>query len=621
MIRRNRFLAVLLIAIANLAASRTVLAQSSEGRISVGFHAGLGRYFGTYEEVSPGLAGDLFVRWNILPYLSVHGTLGLVQARYGITTNDILQDTAYFGPLGGGPGTGTYPGTGVKREADNNTNVFRYALLLSYNFIPDGKIVPYLFAGAGMATFDPRNADQGSQLPNNLNGVYAGSSFVAPLGAGLEWYVTDELALTAKLEIDLTSTRYLDDYPGPGSVGSGELTLAPPAAKSDHTAFLGIGASYYVFGALDCDKDKLTDDEERRIGTDPCNADTDGDGLSDFEEVRRFGTDPLKADTDGDGLNDEVELVEIGTDPRVADTDGDGLVDGREVERKTDPRKPDTDGDGLTDGQEVDQQKTDPLRPDTDGDGLEDGQEVTVVGTDPLKADTDEDKLSDGEEVHRHGTDPKSADTDADGLKDGEEVLVYKTDPKKKDTDEDKLSDGEEVLTVRTDPLKPDTDDDTVIDGDDLCPLVAGEADRRGCPAPPKLGAVLDFPEIYFIVDTDQFDFGRPETNDNLAKVLRFTNQCPGLGIVIEGHASREGTEDRNQQLSEMRARRVAAWLVERGVDSNKVEATIGYGSTRNAVTEPDPKSPEARKMDPVKLEQIRKQNRRIGIKVVRTCD
>jgi len=42
--------------------------------------------------------------------------------------------------------------------------------------------------------------------------------------------------------------------------------------------------------------------------------DTDGDGLSDSEEVDIHGTNPLVADTDGDGLNDGDE-VEYGTNP------------------------------------------------------------------------------------------------------------------------------------------------------------------------------------------------------------------------------------------------------------------------------------------------------------------
>jgi len=58
------------------------------------------------------------------------------------------------------------------------------------------------------------------------------------------------------------------------------------------------------------------------------------------------------------------------------DTDGDGLSDAEEVKLGTDPKNWDTDGDGLSDGDEVKIWHTDPLNPDTDGDGYSDGNEV-----------------------------------------------------------------------------------------------------------------------------------------------------------------------------------------------------------------------------------------------------
>ncbi|MFH1947328.1 MAG: hypothetical protein ABIJ23_04190 [Candidatus Magasanikbacteria bacterium] len=58
-------------------------------------------------------------------------------------------------------------------------------------------------------------------------------------------------------------------------------------------------------------------------------------------------------DTDGDGLDDERELG-IGTDPNNWDTDGDELSDGDEVTIwKTQPLNPDTDGDTFLDGAEI----------------------------------------------------------------------------------------------------------------------------------------------------------------------------------------------------------------------------------------------------------------------------
>jgi hypothetical protein len=43
--------------------------------------------------------------------------------------------------------------------------------------------------------------------------------------------------------------------------------------------------------------------------------DTDGDGLTDVEEIEQYGTSPIFSDTDGDGLSDYKECVEYGFDP------------------------------------------------------------------------------------------------------------------------------------------------------------------------------------------------------------------------------------------------------------------------------------------------------------------
>lgn len=64
-------------------------------------------------------------------------------------------------------------------------------------------------------------------------------------------------------------------------------------------------------------------------------ADSDGDGLTDEEEVS-LGTDPNNADTDGDHLTDGTEVT-LGTDPTLSDTDGDGFIDSEEVEEGTSP--------------------------------------------------------------------------------------------------------------------------------------------------------------------------------------------------------------------------------------------------------------------------------------------
>ena len=134
----------------------------------------------------------------------------------------------------------------------------------------------------------------------------------------------------------------------------------------------------------DFDFDGLTNSAENDIGTDPKNADTDGDGLNDGKEYSDGCLDPLKSDTDGDGLSDGEEVNDFSCNPCKSDTDGDGLTDFPEVNAyKTDPNKKDTDDDGLTDEEEIMSYKTDPNKKDTDDGGVDDGPEVKR-GTNPL---------------------------------------------------------------------------------------------------------------------------------------------------------------------------------------------------------------------------------------------
>lgn len=82
----------------------------------------------------------------------------------------------------------------------------------------------------------------------------------------------------------------------------------------------------------------------------PTDVDTDGDGLTDWEEDNVYGTDPDDTDSDDDGLEDGEEVFDTGTDPADSDSDDDGLSDGTEDGlTSTDPNDPDSDDDGCSD--------------------------------------------------------------------------------------------------------------------------------------------------------------------------------------------------------------------------------------------------------------------------------
>lgn len=186
---------------------------------------------------------------------------------------------------------------------------------------------------------------------------------------------------------------------------------------------------------VDSDGDGLSDMRELALGTDPMSPDTDGDGLLDGWEAAH-GLDPLvpsgddgaDADIDGDGLAN-IQEQRRGTDPWNPDTDGDGLSDGQEVNvHGTSPTVADTDGDGLNDGEEVNVYGTSPTNTDTDGDGLPDGWEIdngldpqSPAGDDGASGDADGDGLCNSDELAL-GTDPRASDTDGDGVSDFQEI-------------------------------------------------------------------------------------------------------------------------------------------------------------------------------------------------------
>ena len=128
--------------------------------------------------------------------------------------------------------------------------------------------------------------------------------------------------------------------------------------------------------------------------------DDDEDGVLNFIE-RMYYTDPQKADTDGDGLSDYDEMAVLGTDPKLVDTDANGVSDAAE----------DADGDQLFNLDEIILHMTSPICADSDGDNLSDWDEIQIYLTNPNKADTDEDGARDDWELE-NGYNPLVFDED-----------------------------------------------------------------------------------------------------------------------------------------------------------------------------------------------------------------
>lgn len=110
--------------------------------------------------------------------------------------------------------------------------------------------------------------------------------------------------------------------------------------------------------------------------------DSDGDGLTDYQE-ERVGTDATVGDTDGDGVPDGVEARGVVFDgqrwhlsPTRADSNDDGIADGLEYDLDDDGVPDDTDGDCLS----ADPGSIclpDAFDPDNDGDGVPDAKDLS----------------------------------------------------------------------------------------------------------------------------------------------------------------------------------------------------------------------------------------------------
>lgn len=169
-----------------------------------------------------------------------------------------------------------------------------------------------------------------------------------------------------------------------GGADAGELLPGSSLAGAAWGG-MGLGAAQAAAAAqegIDGDGDGLSDDEEKRMGSDPLEMDTDGDGLTDYEEVL-LGTSPLFADSDGDLITDTLELSgyvytstaatgavtnTFHSSPLEADTNHDGIGDWVEWYAGGDGERPgDSDGDGVPDIVDL----------DNDGDGAPDDLDLS----------------------------------------------------------------------------------------------------------------------------------------------------------------------------------------------------------------------------------------------------
>jgi OmpA-OmpF porin, OOP family len=161
------------------------------------------------------------------------------------------------------------------------------------------------------------------------------------------------------------------------------------------------------------------------------------------------------------------------------------------------------------------------------------------------------------------------ADSDGDGIGD----------------DIDRCPGTPQGVTVDMYGCPVDSDRDGVPDYKDQCPgtPLGTKVDAKGCPPPkPTLGKVTAagtyvFKDIQFESNRSNLKSSSFATLNNIAEALKAR---PDMKVEIQGHTDSLGKHDYNVGLSQKRAETVKAYLVTKGVDSERL-VPRGYGPDR----------------------------------------
>ena len=145
------------------------------------------------------------------------------------------------------------------------------------------------------------------------------------------------------------------------------------------------------------------------------------------------------------------------------------------------------------------------------------------------------------------------------------------------DKDGDGIKDSEDDCPTVAGPKKfngcPDSDGDGIRDIDDACPTVKGIEKFQGCP---ELKDVLNsaMKGVFFETGSSKI---KSESLPILNQLVKVMNNNPEAKLSIEGHTDNTGDHDLNVKLSKDRAASVKAYLVNKGIASDRM-TTNGFG-------------------------------------------
>ena len=127
----------------------------------------------------------------------------------------------------------------------------------------------------------------------------------------------------------------------------------------------------------------------------------------------------------------------------------------------------------------------------------------------------------------------------------------------------------------------PDTDKDGMNDEEDKCPTEAGPVSNFGCPEIAK--TTID--KINIAAQNIFFATGSakllPKSYKSLNEVVKILNDNPTYKLEIDGHTDITGKPEKNQILSENRAKSVADYLKTKGISDESRLVSTGFGQDK----------------------------------------
>lgn len=248
--------------------------------------------------------------------------------------------------------------------------------------------------------------------------------------------------------------------------------------------------------------------------------------------------------------------------------------------------KKDADGDGVADrkdecpdtpaGVTVDEHGC-PV--DSDGDGVPDYQDECpeTAGLIPLKGCPDRD-LDGVADKNDKCPDVKGLEK-LDGCPDADNDGIADAD--------DQCPDTPANWKVDEHGCPIDSDGDGLYDEEDDCPTKAGPKSNQGCPVTTP-EAIENFHPVLF--DTDKSRLRANETNklDELVDALK---KHPEYRFEIYGHTDSRASEAYNMKLSIHRAKAVANFFKDHGINADRILEVKGFGETKPVVPNTSPEN------------------------------